>query len=91
LIFDHILLVPVYPSGEEHHQNLERKSIHRFNLRPNRSRKLGRDRQTQRAARPWKRDGFCSAEFSHTTRRNGPKPLILHSPKPMELCMFPFG
>ncbi len=36
-------------------------------IRPNRSWELGRNRQAQRAARPWKCDGFCSADFSHTT------------------------
>jgi len=53
-IFDHFLLVPVHPSGEEHHQKLERQRVHRLNLRPNRSRKLGRNRRSQQAARPWK-------------------------------------
>jgi hypothetical protein len=71
-IFDHVPLAPVYPSGEDQHQKLERQSVHRFNLRPNRSRKFDRKRQSQRAARPWRYDGFSSADFWHTTGARGP-------------------
>jgi hypothetical protein len=51
-IFDHVLLVSIDPASEDQHQKLERQRVHRLHLRPNRSRKLGRNRQSQRAARP---------------------------------------
>ncbi len=45
-VFDHVLLVPTHPAGEDQHQELKRQSVHQSEFRRTKSEEMGRNRRS---------------------------------------------
>ena len=66
-VFEHVLLVPTHPAGEDHYQKLEWKRVHRFQFRPSGLTKMGRKHLSNESLSARNHENFSSADFWHTT------------------------
>ena len=67
-VFDHTLLMAIYPAGEDQHQELKRQRVHRSQFRSGELDEVGRKQRLSDRLRGRIFKCFASADFWHITR-----------------------